>query len=151
MHGQTQRALLLGQATAKQLAIVRLYSPYQSCEDHFCGENDHKKDKSVRKEVKPLGTLLSGHHRSSPRFDARMGTRDSLEQSTLEIAAVTRMACGRRVGLKARKRCRDASVAGTMRLVEVKVDHYFFQQSIFEALSMVGSAQGNRAQELCER
>src|SRR5438874_10651508 len=78
-HAQPNSAAWLcwGQATAKQLAIVRLFSPYQSCQNHFCGENNHYKDKSVRKEVKPLGTLLSDPHSNSPRFEARMGTRDS--------------------------------------------------------------------------
>lgn len=149
-HGQSCMAKLspcscVGTSNCKQLATVRLFSPYQSREDHFCGENDRNKDKSVRKEVKPLGTLLSGHYWNSPRFDARMGTRDSFEQSTLEMAAATRVACGTSAGPKGRKPCLDASVVGTMRLVKVKVDHYLFQQSILEASSMVGSATGNRA------
>jgi len=122
-----------------------LFSPYQSRKDHFCGENDRNKDKSVRKEVKPLGTLLSVHHWSSPRFDARMGTRDSFEQSTLEMAAATPGGLRYTSWTERPNPCLDASVVGTMRLAEVKVDHYLFQQSILEALPMVGSATGNLA------
>jgi len=146
-HGQSCMAKLspcscVGTSTCKQLATVRLFSPYQSREDHFCGENDRNKDKSVRKEVKPLGTLLSGHHWNSPRFDATMGTRDSFEQSTLEMAAATPGGLRYTSWTERPNPCLDASVVGTMRLAEVKVDHYLFNNRFWRHCPWSAAQQG---------
>jgi len=132
-------AVALGQATAKQLATVRSFSPCQSCEDHFYGENDNKKDKSVRKKVEPLGTLLSAHQLELA--GARLGTRGSFRRIDLGGPRTPEWASGDELDRRPEPSL-GLSVADTMRLLEMKVDHYLFARE--RHLSMVGSA--NRRQ-----